>query len=173
MGQDPTEIREEIAQTREEMGQTVDALGHKADVKGRVAGYVTDKKDALMGTVSETMPDGAAVKEKSRRVGRTAQENPIGLALAGAATGFLVGLALPSTRMEDDRIGEVADDLKERVRETGQQALESGKEIARETASTAVETAKEASRDKGDELSSQLQEGVGQATSGSTDPERP
>ena len=171
MGQNPAEIREEIEQTREDMGQTVDALGHKADVKGRVAGYVTDKKDALVGTVSENMP-GAAVKEKSRRVGRTAQENPIGLAVAGAATGFLVGLALPSTRMEDDRIGEVADDLKERVRETGQQALESGKEIARETASTAVETAKEASRDKGDEFSSQLQEGVGQATSGSSDPER-
>ena len=64
MGQDPVEIREEIAQTREDMGQTVDALGHKADVKGRVAGYVTDKKDALMGTVSENTPDGAAVKEK-------------------------------------------------------------------------------------------------------------
>ena len=70
MGQDPAEIREEIAQTREDMGQTVDALGHKADVKGRVAGYVTDKKDALMGTASENMPDGAAVKEKGRRVGR-------------------------------------------------------------------------------------------------------
>jgi hypothetical protein len=172
MGQDPAEIREEIAQTREDMGQTVDALGHKADVKGRVAGYVTDKKDALMGTASEKMPDGAAVKEKGWRVGRTARENPIGLAVAGAATGFLVGLALPSTRMEDDRIGEVADDLKERVRETGQQALESGKEVACETASTAVETAREASREKGGELSSQLQEGVGQATSGSTDPER-
>ena len=172
MGQDPAEIREEITQTREDMGQTVDALGHKADVKGRAAGYVTDKKDALMGTVSQKMPDGAAVKKKGRRVGQTAQENPIGLAVAGAATGFLIGLALPSTRMEDDRIGEVADDLKERVRETGQQALESGKEVARETASTAVETAREASREKGDELSSQLQEGVGQATTGSTDPER-
>ena len=162
MGKDPAEIREEIEHTRVEMGETVDALGYKADVKGRVGGYVSEKKDALVGGVSEKMPDTEAVKSKGRRVGHIAQENPIGLAVAGVATGFLVGLAIPSTRMEDERMGDVADDLKERVRETGQQALESGKEVAKQTASTAMETAKETSREQSDELSSQLTESVDQ-----------
>ena len=36
MGQDPSQIREEIEQTRSEMGDTVDALAHKTDVKSRV-----------------------------------------------------------------------------------------------------------------------------------------
>ena len=35
MGQEPSQIREEIEETRAEMGDTVDALAHKTDVKGR------------------------------------------------------------------------------------------------------------------------------------------
>jgi hypothetical protein len=32
MGQDPSEIREEIDETRARMGETVEALGYKTDV---------------------------------------------------------------------------------------------------------------------------------------------
>ena len=32
MGQDPSQIRQDIEQTRERMGDTVEALGHKTDV---------------------------------------------------------------------------------------------------------------------------------------------
>ena len=35
MGEDPSDIREEIEATRAHMGDTVDALGYKADVKSR------------------------------------------------------------------------------------------------------------------------------------------
>ena len=51
MGKDPAEVRKEIEQTRGEMEETVDALGYKADVKGRVSGYVSEKKDAIVGGV--------------------------------------------------------------------------------------------------------------------------
>ena len=34
MGQDPSEIRNDIEETRARMGDTAEALGHKADVPG-------------------------------------------------------------------------------------------------------------------------------------------
>ncbi len=154
MGQDPSEVRHEIEETRSRMADTVDAIGHKTDVKGRVRGYVSEKKDAVTGTVSGAVPDTEAVREKGRQAAGLAQENPLGLAVAGAAAGFLVGLAIPSTRTEDERIGSVADDLKERVRDTGEQALESGKQVAHDVKETARESAGEQSQ----ELSSTLRE---------------
>ena len=55
MGQDPSEIRQQIAQTRDEMGDTIDALGYKADVparaKDKVTGTVDRARDSVAGTV--------------------------------------------------------------------------------------------------------------------------
>lgn len=158
MGQDPSEVQQEIEDTRSRMADTVDAIGHKTDVKGRVRGYVSDKKDALTGTVSGAAPDTETVREKGRQAAGLAQENPIGLAVAGAAAGFLVGLAIPSTRAEDERIGSVADDLKERARDTGEQALESGKQVAHDVKESAMETARESAGEQSEELSSTLHE---------------
>src|SRR5215210_3328864 len=59
-----------------------------------------------------------------RRRGRSplgvAQENPIGLALGSVAVGFVAGMLVPSTRVEDERLGPMADEVKERAKETGQ-----------------------------------------------------
>jgi len=57
--------------------------------------------------------------------------------------GFLVGLAAPSTRVEDERLGPVADQVKDKARETGQEALERGKQVAQEATQAAGQTAKE------------------------------
>jgi hypothetical protein len=94
------------------------------------------------------------VTQGARRAAGIAQENPIGLALGGVALGFVVGLALPSTRVEDQRLGPIADDVKQTARETGQEALERGKEVAQQTASSAVETAQEAASEQADEMRS-------------------
>ena len=100
MGQDPSDIRAEIEQTRERVGDEVDALSYKTDVPARVGDYVDDKKqavkdkvtgvnDAVTGTASRAMPSG----EKVGRVKDTAERNPLGLAVGGAAVGFVAGLA--------------------------------------------------------------------------------
>ncbi len=161
MGQDPDEIRREIEETRSRMGDTVDAIGYKTDVKQRAGDYVSGKKEAIAGTarsvtskVSGTVPDTQSVRQGGQRAVGIAQENPLGLFVGAAAAGFIAGLLTPSTRVEDERIGTVADELKERVRETGQEAFERGKDVARDTAQTAAETAKERGREQGQELSS-------------------
>jgi hypothetical protein len=176
MGQEPDEIRQDIEQTRAEMSETVEAIGYKADVPARAKEKVSEKMDAARSKVSEAAsrakeavagstadagdtaggvasrvreatPSGAQVKQRARRAAGLAQENPLGLALGAAAIGFLAGLAVPSTRVEDERLGPVADEVKERVKETGQEALERGKEVAREAASSTAEAAREQGQD--------------------------
>jgi hypothetical protein len=169
MGQDSGHIREEIEQTRTEMGSTVDALAHKADVKSRVKESFAEKRDRLRaqmtGTASrigEATPEGGQVKEGAQRAVGVAEENPIGLALGGAATGFLVGMMLPTTRVEDERIGPIADQVKDEAKETGQEALQRGKEVAGQVAEQATETAKEAGQQQAEEMKSSAQESVEQ-----------
>lgn len=159
MGQEPSQIREEIEETRSEMGETVDALAHKADVKGRVKESIADKRDRLRDqmkgaseTVGEATPDAGGMKQGAQRAVGIAEENPIGLALGGVAAGFLAGMLVPSTRIEDERVGPIADQVKEMAVETGQEALERGKEVAGEVAHQATETAKEAGQEQAEGL---------------------
>ena len=141
MGKEPSEIREEIEQTRDQMGETVEALGYKADVKTRAKENIAGKRDRLKeritGTTSrvdEATPDAEQLKAGAKRAAGVAQENPIGLALGSLAVGFLAGMLVPSTRIEDEKIGPMADEVKDRAKETGQEALERGKEVAQDAA---------------------------------------
>lgn len=139
------------------MGETVDALGYKADVPSRMKESVTGAKDTVVSKVSGAVPDTEPVKRGARKSVRVAKENPLGLALGGLAVGFLAGLALPSTRMEDERLGEVSDQVVEAAKETGSEALERGKEVAREAGSAAAEQVEERAPEQAEELQSSLQ----------------
>jgi gas vesicle protein len=132
------------------MGDTVDALGYKADVPSRAKDSITDKvqgaKAKITGAgaqVSDATPDRDDVKQAGQRAVGVAQENPLGLAIAAAAVGFIAGLLIPSTRAEDQRLGPVADQVKEQARQTGQEALQHGKQIAQDTAQAAADKAQE------------------------------
>ncbi len=154
MGEDPDRIRHEIEATRAEMGETVEALGYKADVKARAKDSIQDKKESVVGaaqsakdrlvgagqSVNEATPGTQDVKQTARRAGSVAQENPLGLAVGAVAVGFLAGMLIPSTRVEDERLGPVADDVKEKAKETGQEALERGKQVAQDAADAARES---------------------------------
>jgi gas vesicle protein len=154
MGEDPNAIRADIERTRAEMGDTVDALGYKADVKSRAKDRISDTKDKLTGKVSDAAPDGQQVK----RAAAVAQENPLGLALGGVAVGFIAGLLVPTSRVEDEKIGPMADQVKDQIKETGQEAVERGKDVAQQAAQSAKETAQEAGQQHADELRDSTQE---------------
>lgn len=151
MGQDPSVIRREIEQTREHMGETVDALSYKADVPARAKESVSEKVETLKSRitragsqVADAAPGSGEVKQGARQAAGIVQENPLGLAVGAAAVGFLAGLLIPSTAVENERIGPMADQVKEQARQTGEEALEHGKQIAQETAQTATQKAQEA-----------------------------
>ena len=176
MGEDPDTIRDEIADTRERMGETIDALGYKADVKSRAKESIQEKKDSAKesivgatqsvkekivgagssvgdsvssvgGSVSDKTPDAGQVKHQAKRAVGVAQSNPLGLAIGSVAVGFIAGMLIPSTRVEDEKLGPVADDVKERAKQTGQEALEHGKQVAQDAAQSAQETVKESGQE--------------------------
>jgi hypothetical protein len=185
MGKDPDVIREEIEETRAQMTETVDALGYKADVKARVKDSIGDKKDAVLdkagsivssvtGVVpdGEQLKDGAAggarmVKSGAQKVGIT-KSNPVGLAVGGAAAGFLLGLLVPSTRVEDEKLGQVGDQVKEFAKETGHDALDRGKQVVSEAGEVAKQSVKESGREQGEEMASTLKDKVQEVASSGT-----
>jgi hypothetical protein len=170
MGQDPDAIRQDIEQTRAEMSETVEAVGYKADVPSRAKEAVSEKvenvkskvsdtatraKEAVVGTASragDATPSVGEVKQKTRQVAGIARENPLGLAIGAAAIGFLAGLAVPSTRVEDEKLGPVADTVKDKVKETGQEALDRGRQVAQDVAGSAADTARQSAQEHGQEL---------------------
>jgi gas vesicle protein len=173
MGQDPSDIREEVEETRGRVGDEVDALSYKTDVPARVGDYVDDKKqavkdkvsgvkDATTGTTpdalqatSDALPDG----ENIGKLKDTAERNPLGLVIGGVAVGFVAGLLIPSTRLEDKQMGEMSDKMIDAARETASDALESGKQIAHEAA--------DAAKEHGQDLASNLQERTQESLAGS------
>ena len=136
------------------MGETVDALGYKADVKARAkdCGKVDASRKARMaGSRRATHPTPAGQAGRPPAAG-VAQENPLGLAVGAVAVGFLAGMLIPSSRVEDEKLGPMADQVKEQAKETGQEALEHGKQVAQSAAQSAMDTAREEGREHGEQL---------------------
>jgi Protein of unknown function (DUF3618) len=187
MGKDPAAIRQEIEQTRSELGDTMEAIGYKTDVGARAEDYVSEKKEAVVGAVQETVHGAkdAIVSAKDAVVGKSddtasrvgealpsrqqvastarkgvgiAKSNPLGLAIGAASLGFLAGMLIPSTRVEDEKLGTVADNVKEQAKETGQEALERTRTVAQEALHSATETARDRGRAEGEDLASNLKE---------------
>src|SRR6266487_3193977 len=102
-----------------------EAVSERMDtVKAKVGGTASRAKDAITGTtssvgdgVSDTSPIRGEVRRTARRAVGLVQENPLGMAIGAVAVGFLAGLAAPSTRLENQRLGPVADRVKDKVQE--------------------------------------------------------
>jgi gas vesicle protein/phage tail protein X len=165
MGQDPSQIRHDIEDTRAEMGETVEALGYKADVPSRardrvdsMKSKVTGKVSGATGRVSDATPGTGDMKQGARQAVGVAQENPLGLAIGAAAVGFVAGMLAPSTKVEDEKLGPMADQVKEKAKETGQEAMERGRHVAEQAAESAKETAREAGQEQAQELKESAQQ---------------
>jgi gas vesicle protein len=147
------------------MGETAEAIGYKTDVRARAKDSVNERVESVRTRITgvgrkagDAAPSGEEVRAGARRAAGIAKENPIGLALGGVAAGFLAGLALPSSRVEDEKLGAMSSQVKETAAETAQEALERGKEVASE----AVEGAKEGAQQSAKEQAGELKESVQQ-----------
>ena len=165
MDKDAGDIRTEIEQTRERVGDQVDALSYKTDVGARMGDYVDDKKEAVKSTftgakdaVTGVVPSGGTIKRGATEVRTTAERNPVGLVIGGAAVGFLIGTLIPQTRVENEQMGDVSDRMMDAAKSTAGEAVERGKQVAGDAANAAVETAKESGREQGEEMTATLQD---------------
>jgi gas vesicle protein len=154
MGQEPEVIRRDIEQTRERMGGTVDALAYKADVKSRAKDRVTGAKERIVGAA----PDTGDVREGAQQAVSVAQENPLGLAIGAAAVGFVAGMLIPSTRVENEKLGPVSDQVTEQIKSTASEAVEHGKEVAQDAVQAAADTAKQSGQEHAERLQDSAKE---------------
>jgi ElaB/YqjD/DUF883 family membrane-anchored ribosome-binding protein len=79
-----------------------------------------------------------------------AEEHPLMTGLMGFALGAAVGAAIPSTRYEDDLMGDYSDQLWDRGRNLGEDYYERAGDVARHAAEAGFEAAKEAGREEAD-----------------------
>src|SRR4029450_4772360 len=99
---------------------------------------------------------GGTIKRSAAEVRTTAERNPLGLVIGGAAVGFVIGTLIPQTRVENEQMGAVSDPLMDAAKSTASDAVERGKQVAGEAATAALDTAKESGREEGEEVSPTL-----------------
>lgn len=89
----------------------------------------------------------ARIKARQARTGfwQQMESNPLVMGAATLALGLIAGLSIPSTRKEDELMGETRDRLVDEVKERGQEVLEKGKQVA----NVAVDTVKQVAQDEG------------------------
>ena len=90
----------------------------------------------------------------------------MGLAIGAAAVGFVAGLLVPSTRVEEEHLGEAATRVRETASEAGHEALERGKDVAQSAMQTVKEEGSQQSRELASDLKERVQEGTGERTYG-------
>lgn len=104
--------------------------------------YTDDSRsalDAVKNVVSDTaarlsdkVPSADDLRAGATRISSLIRDNPIGFALGSVAAGFLMGLILPRTSVEADRI----DDVKRMAKDAGSQVVEAGKRMVLDTVAT-------------------------------------
>jgi hypothetical protein len=153
-----TSAKEAVMGVGGSMGETMGSVGSAAETARGRAGSTLE-------TVGTAVPDRAAVARSARGLRATAERNPVGLAIGGLALGFVVGTLLPSTRLENEQLGETSDRLLGAARDAAEDAVDRAKQVAHDAADAAkdavgetVETTKDSAREQGRELTSSLQE---------------
>ncbi len=144
-----TDVRAIARELREQGKERPARLAEQgAQYVERLGGYLRDADaDRLLADVEGFARSKAwAVVAGAGALGFAASR--LGLAVGAAAAGFLAGLLLlPKTRVEDERLGPLADQVKDTVQQTGQEAVERGEHVAQAAAQTAAQQARDQGRD--------------------------
>jgi hypothetical protein len=151
-------VKDAALHAKDTVAEAASSAGHRV---ADVAGSVREKASDLGNRTREKATDlGHLTREKATELGsrtrtqaRRAQvgfwemmeENPLAVGVATLALGVLAGLSLPSTRREDELLGETRDKLVDRIEEVGRETLDKGKQVA----GTAVDTLKEEAENAG------------------------
>jgi ElaB/YqjD/DUF883 family membrane-anchored ribosome-binding protein len=151
-------VKDAALHAKDSVTGAASSAGHRvADVAGSVRekasdlGYRTREKATDLGhlTRDKATELGSRTRTQARRaqVGfwEMMEENPLAVGVATLAVGVLAGLSLPSTRREDELLGETRDKLVDRIEEVGRETLDKGKQVA----GTAVDTLKEEAENAG------------------------
>jgi gas vesicle protein len=128
-----------LAQARDKVkdvaGSAKEAVSNAADTVGEKAEHLKDQAlDLGHQAQDKALKLKRQAKSQVRRVRtgfwETMESNPLLVGAATLALGIVAGLAIPSTDVEDEWMGETRDQIVDQAKELGQEALDKGKEMA-------------------------------------------
>ena len=158
MDQERDEVLE-VEEARRRVAEDVQSVSQDANVVQRAKDMAQERvegaRNVVRGGVDNVRNAADSVRDAASSIAGNVnldpRENAVGMLLAGLAVGFLIGMCLPVTRFESERIGPLTEDMKERAREAGRQAVRRGGEVIKETITAGKEAAtqsiKEQARD--------------------------
>lgn len=141
-----------VAENANVVERAKESAQHKVeDVKSNVGQRVQQAREKLSDARDQVQRMAGESAHNVRRMNPS--ENPLGMLIAGAAIGFLIGLVLPVSRFESERIGPIAHDMKDKARQAGSEVVRRGGEVIKETISAGKDAAtnsiREQTRDMG------------------------
>jgi hypothetical protein len=130
------------------------AAGQAADTVQGAAGQAAGAVQQAAGQVQDTAQQwGAQVQYGAQRARYGVQdalyESPLGVGAIALAVGVAVGLAAPSTDLEDRMLGEARDSAVQKAQDTAQETMHKVQHVAQQTAETTKETAKQEAQKEG------------------------
>lgn len=132
----------------------MEGLKEKAvEAKEKISGRMEMAKEKGRHLRERAAETGRMAREKAgqwkegaqRKFVETSEAHPLTTGLGFLAVGILAGLALPSSRKENELMGEMSDRLKGQAKAKGQELVERGKNVA----TAAVTAAKEKAAEEG------------------------
>ena len=138
-----------------------DSVSNKKDA---LVGAVSGGKDAVVGTadsmvsrVGGIVPDAGG--QRRRREGRRLEERIHSASRSQAPpSDFWSAHFSRRSAVEDEKMGEISDQVTDKVKEAAQEALERGKSVAQDAVGAAVETAQDRGRSEAEQMSASLQD---------------
>jgi ElaB/YqjD/DUF883 family membrane-anchored ribosome-binding protein len=149
------------------VAETADSVLHSASAAitattqttGKDFGAMSDSASTHMRSVTSAASQTARQTTEAAKQGvGMVRENPIGIAVGAAAAGFLIGALLPSTKMEDEKLGQASDQVKQAAAEVGHEALERGKTVAQDATTAALDAAKSTGQEQAQALATSAQQ---------------
>ncbi len=136
-------LKEAANSAREALSSAADTVGLKASLlKEEALGLGHKAKDQAVHLKRQ-----AKTQVRRARTGfwQTMEEKPLLVGAATLALGVIAGLAIPSTDVEDEWLGEKRDQLLDQAKELGHEALDKGKQVA----GSVVDTVKQEAETQG------------------------
>ena len=94
------------------------------------AGNLANRSTEALSNLSSKARENAS--EVSSRFGQLLRDNPLAVGAVAVAAGTAVGLALPSTRLESEYIGETSEMLVDKVQEVARGAIDKVQDAAKQ-----------------------------------------
>lgn len=127
------------SETAQGLKESASNVGQKiSETASAVTGRVQQAGESAQARMSEVGRRSQMQMERAKdRFGQMMDEQPLVLGALGLAIGAALGAAIPSTRRENEMMGNVRDDLLERAKETAREQAETLKQSAQRVADTA------------------------------------